>query len=471
MQGHLVERRQRGRPHEPDGRDHESISRDRESRDHVVVRGARHHGSAASGVGDDGGADSRYTHQERLLLHQGSPAQAAHPPQWIHVEEDEGGRERERAPFRQDRRGEAGGAYDHAAAARGPRTLDRPKIRQGRQQDEHRTEQVGAAGDPGYGLDALWNDDFHHSARVALTGRAEAYYSDTLDAKRMQAEHECGDHGARAEDALALPVSVHADRGGEQSPGHEVEEAHIDAMEQHVQEVIAPRVHSPEEVVQAEGEPGERDVVPEEHAREGPADRRDADAAIAGVLAEVHVVVPVEERSGQGGQETRGGQGAHGDGREHAPDHGLTGARPAVSPSRTRDAYDSRTMRRHVWAMICRSSDGSCREYADHHRGADRPRRHASRGQLARAVPGGSSRMRSPAGDCDMASDRWTVTSVSGGPARGVWSPSPRAVSSSSFRFCRFSSLRSPTYRSISPRFGCSTRPSPIQTAPIGSSG
>jgi len=30
----------------------------------------------------------------------------------------------------------------------------------------------------GYGLDALWNDDFHHTARVALTGRAEAYYSD-----------------------------------------------------------------------------------------------------------------------------------------------------------------------------------------------------------------------------------------------------------------------------------------------------
>jgi maltooligosyltrehalose trehalohydrolase len=30
----------------------------------------------------------------------------------------------------------------------------------------------------GYGLDALWNDDFHHSALVALTGRNEAYYSD-----------------------------------------------------------------------------------------------------------------------------------------------------------------------------------------------------------------------------------------------------------------------------------------------------
>jgi len=30
----------------------------------------------------------------------------------------------------------------------------------------------------GYGLDALWNDDFHHSALVALTGRNEAYYTD-----------------------------------------------------------------------------------------------------------------------------------------------------------------------------------------------------------------------------------------------------------------------------------------------------
>ena len=32
----------------------------------------------------------------------------------------------------------------------------------------------------GYGLDAIWNDDFHHCAIVALTGRREAYYSDYL---------------------------------------------------------------------------------------------------------------------------------------------------------------------------------------------------------------------------------------------------------------------------------------------------
>lgn len=38
-----------------------------------------------------------------------------------------------------------------------------------------RLARPAAAG--GLGLDALWNDDFHHAARVALTGRREAYFS------------------------------------------------------------------------------------------------------------------------------------------------------------------------------------------------------------------------------------------------------------------------------------------------------
>jgi maltooligosyltrehalose trehalohydrolase len=37
-----------------------------------------------------------------------------------------------------------------------------------------RLARPAAAG--GYGLDGLWNDDFHHAARVALTGRREFYY-------------------------------------------------------------------------------------------------------------------------------------------------------------------------------------------------------------------------------------------------------------------------------------------------------
>ena len=34
----------------------------------------------------------------------------------------------------------------------------------------------------GYGLDSLWNDDFHHGAAVVLTGHNEAYYTDHLGA-------------------------------------------------------------------------------------------------------------------------------------------------------------------------------------------------------------------------------------------------------------------------------------------------
>jgi maltooligosyltrehalose trehalohydrolase len=36
------------------------------------------------------------------------------------------------------------------------------------------------AKDQGYGLDGLWNDDFHHTAMVALTGHNEGYYADYL---------------------------------------------------------------------------------------------------------------------------------------------------------------------------------------------------------------------------------------------------------------------------------------------------
>jgi maltooligosyltrehalose trehalohydrolase len=49
-------------------------------------------------------------------------------------------------------------------------------VAENEQQDTKLIRPVEAGG---YGLDAVWNDDFHHSAVVALTGRAEAYYSDT----------------------------------------------------------------------------------------------------------------------------------------------------------------------------------------------------------------------------------------------------------------------------------------------------
>ncbi len=69
----------------------------------------------------------------------------------------------------------------------------------------------------GCGLDALWNDDFHHAARVALTGRNEAYYSDyrgsaqeMISALRwgylMQGQRSRWQDQARGRPALDVPA-------------------------------------------------------------------------------------------------------------------------------------------------------------------------------------------------------------------------------------------------------------------------
>jgi maltooligosyltrehalose trehalohydrolase len=60
-----------------------------------------------------------------------------------------------------------------ARAAAGDRSI----IVIGENEPQH-TKLVRAPERGGYGVDALWNDDFHHSAIVALTGHNEAYYED-----------------------------------------------------------------------------------------------------------------------------------------------------------------------------------------------------------------------------------------------------------------------------------------------------
>ena len=42
------------------------------------------------------------------------------------------------------------------------------------------TTLIRSQNEGGYGFDGLWNDDFHHSAMVALTGSREAYFADYL---------------------------------------------------------------------------------------------------------------------------------------------------------------------------------------------------------------------------------------------------------------------------------------------------
>ena len=54
---------------------------------------------------------------------------------------------------------------------------DRAAILVGENEPQH-ASMVKPAEEGGCGLCAIWNDDFHHSAMVALTGRTEAYYTD-----------------------------------------------------------------------------------------------------------------------------------------------------------------------------------------------------------------------------------------------------------------------------------------------------
>jgi maltooligosyltrehalose trehalohydrolase len=71
----------------------------------------------------------------------------------------------------------------------------------------------------GYGLDALWNDDLHHSAVVALTGKNEAYYTDYKGAPQefisaakwgclYQGQRYKWQRGRRGTPALDLPPAA-----------------------------------------------------------------------------------------------------------------------------------------------------------------------------------------------------------------------------------------------------------------------
>lgn len=72
---------------------------------------------------------------------------------------------------------------DHIIAALGRRVREAARGRRTiivAENEPQQTKLVRATDRGGFGLDALWNDDFHHSALVALTGRNDAYYTDYL---------------------------------------------------------------------------------------------------------------------------------------------------------------------------------------------------------------------------------------------------------------------------------------------------
>ncbi|HET9983489.1 MAG TPA: malto-oligosyltrehalose trehalohydrolase [Longimicrobiales bacterium] len=69
----------------------------------------------------------------------------------------------------------------HILAEIGRRVRESARGRRSYVVNENETQEarlVRPVEEGGYGLDAIWNDDFHHSTRVAATGRREAYFHD-----------------------------------------------------------------------------------------------------------------------------------------------------------------------------------------------------------------------------------------------------------------------------------------------------
>ena len=85
--------------------------------------------------------------------------------------------------------------------------------------EPQQADALAPASDGGYGLDAMWNDDYHHTARVALTGRRDGYFHDYrgtaqefVSAARhgflYQGQHYAWQGKARGTPALALAAAV-----------------------------------------------------------------------------------------------------------------------------------------------------------------------------------------------------------------------------------------------------------------------
>ncbi len=189
----------------------------------------------------------REVHQQEwdLLPHQCPPAQPAEPTKRVDIEEEEGRRQRKRHTLREQRGGEREGRDHHRPPLRRPVGLDAPEVGPDRHEREQGAEQIGPAGDP----------------------------ADRLDAEWMDPEDQGGDRGPGSDRGLAprvLGSIVH--RGREQAPRHEVEDRRVRRVNQHVHQVIAPRVKAPQRVVQAPRETGQGDVVAEQDAGEGPVD-------------------------------------------------------------------------------------------------------------------------------------------------------------------------------------------------------
>jgi len=117
----------------------------------------------------------------------------------------------------------------------------------------------------------------------------------------MDREHEGGKPGGHSERATAF-------RGTGQSQcqnamDYEEEDHRIGGVQEEARQVIPEGVHAPQPVVQAEGHPGQGDVVAQVKRGPHPAELGPAEPSIVRVVEEIFIIVPIHKLISQRGQE------------------------------------------------------------------------------------------------------------------------------------------------------------------------
>jgi hypothetical protein len=143
----------------------------------------------------------------------------------------------------------------------------------------------------------------------------------------MKGEQERGTRG-RSSQAPVTGVAWTRPSPAQDSERHEVEDHGIGGVQEQAGQVIAAGLQAPEQVVQAEGHPGQGEVVA--HVKRGPhpAELGPAEPTILGVVEEILVVVPVHELVVQRRQER--GEGDQSDQQRDKPGDPSLGGRAGL---------------------------------------------------------------------------------------------------------------------------------------------
>ncbi len=291
MRRHLVHRRDQDR----DGRlphvERETVQRhrhpvlERQRGDHVPI-------GADGMVGDDRGSEPHCRVRNLLRPHRpGRPGRqlappGREPPERVDVQDDQHHRQ-----GHHDGLGHRGESVAHQRAGEPPSSGR--AVRAGRLEIEKDCQE-----EPQPGQDV-----------APLGGPRNGFHP-----QRVDREDEGGGKRPEPEGTLSR-----ARRGAQQAQPHEVEDHRGGGVEQDVRQVIAEGVHPPESMVEAEGEPGDRDPVARERRREHPAQVAPPEPPELGIVDEVQGVVPVQELMPEDGPEHRNGDQDADEGSEPAP--------------------------------------------------------------------------------------------------------------------------------------------------------